>query len=206
MCMNISKEDIVRIAKGFGGNLRNTSSLDFALGKQEEKKLGEYKKLAYLLRAILVDHPFSDGNKKTGMFVALAFAEEHNKQVDDELLKHHILSIASRNIIQIRAIEERIKNAIIVKDKGLSLNSQRQIVEKQKSLTISNKKIKEILEKYKQNFIEMEHYDKTREILWDRKRIDITLQLRIIKKLKEISAKTGKPVSRIIEESVIESM
>ena len=110
--MNIRKEDIVRIAKGFGGNLRNSSSLEFALDKQEDKKFGEYKKLAYILRAILVDHPFSDGNKKTAMFVAFAFVEEFNKKVDDELLKHHILSIASKNLIEIRAIEERMKNAI----------------------------------------------------------------------------------------------
>jgi len=110
--MKISKEDIIRIAKGFDGNLRTSSSLDFALEKQEESKLGEYKKLAYLLRAILVDHPFSDGNKKTAMFVAFAFAEQNNKQVDEELLKHHILSIASKNIIEIRSIEERMKNAI----------------------------------------------------------------------------------------------
>ena len=112
MCMNIRKEDIIRIGKGFGGTLRNSSSLDFALEKQIDKKLGEYKKLAYLLRAILVDHPFSDGNKKTAMFIAFAFAEENNKQVDDDLLKHHILSIASKNITEIRNIEERMKNAI----------------------------------------------------------------------------------------------
>ena len=112
MCMNIRKEDIVRIAKGFGGNLRNSSSLDFALEKQQEARLGEYKKLAYLIRAILVDHPFSDGNKKTAMFVAFAFASEFNKKTDEELLKHHILSIASRNLTEIRAIEERMKNAI----------------------------------------------------------------------------------------------
>jgi len=112
MCMSICKEDIVRIAKGFDGNLRNESSLDFALEKQSNKKLGEYKKLAYLLRAILVDHPFSDGNKKTAMYVAFTFAEQSNKIVDQELVKHHILSIASRNITNIRAIEERMKNAI----------------------------------------------------------------------------------------------
>ncbi|MEI6731431.1 MAG: Fic family protein [archaeon] len=110
--MKIRKEDIVRIALGFGGNLRNSSSLDFALEKQEETKLGEYKKLAYLLRAILVDHPFSDGNKKTATFVALSFAEENKKQVDEEILKHQIQAIASKNLINIRVIEERIKNAI----------------------------------------------------------------------------------------------
>jgi prophage maintenance system killer protein len=110
--MNIRKEDIVRIAGGFGGLIRNSASLDFALEEQNDKKLGEYKKLAYLLRAILVDHPFSDGNKKTAMFVAYAFAEQFNKQVDEELLKHHILAIASKNITNIRVIEERMKNAI----------------------------------------------------------------------------------------------
>jgi len=36
----ISKEDLMRINKGFGGNLRSDSSLDFALDKQNDKKLG----------------------------------------------------------------------------------------------------------------------------------------------------------------------
>ncbi|MEK6811125.1 MAG: Fic family protein [Nanoarchaeota archaeon] len=110
--MKISKEDIIRINKGFGGHLRNDASLDFAFKEQDNVKLGEYKKLAYLFRAILVDHPFSDGNKRTAMFVALSFAEENNKIVDRDLLLHHILSIASKNLTQIRAIEERLKNAI----------------------------------------------------------------------------------------------
>jgi prophage maintenance system killer protein len=110
--MKISKEDVVRIAQGFGGVLRNPSSLDFALEKQGDKKLGEYTKLAYLLRAILVDYPFSDGNKKTAMFVVFSFASEFNKKVDEELVKHHLLSIASKNITTIRVIGERMKNAI----------------------------------------------------------------------------------------------
>ena len=65
MCMKISKEDLVRINKGFGGNVRNEESIDFAIGIQINKKLGDYKKLAYLIRAIIVDHPFTDGNKRT---------------------------------------------------------------------------------------------------------------------------------------------
>jgi len=110
--MEISKEDIIRINHGFGGNLKNDASLDFALKIQENKRFGPYKKLAYLFRAILVDHPFSDGNKRTANFLAFAFANEYNKQVDNDLLAHHILSIASKNIIEIRAIQERLKNAI----------------------------------------------------------------------------------------------
>ncbi len=112
MCMDLSKKDIKRIGEGFGGILRNSSGLDYALEIQKNKKLGEYKKLAYLIRAIIVNHPFTDGNKKTAMFVTFAFAEQNKKSVDEELMKHHILSIASKNITKIRAIEERLKNAI----------------------------------------------------------------------------------------------
>jgi prophage maintenance system killer protein len=110
--MKISKEDIIRINNGFGGNLRNDSSLDYALDKQNDKKLGDYKKLAYLFRAILVDHPFSDGNKRTAAYIALVFANENKRQVDDELLTHQILAIAKNNITNIRQIEWRLKNAI----------------------------------------------------------------------------------------------
>jgi|TARA_Y100000310_G_scaffold121846_1_gene120548 prophage maintenance system killer protein len=110
--MDISKENLLRINKGFGGNLRDDSSLDFALDKLKSKKLGNYKKLAYLLRAILVDHPFLDGNKRTATFVAFAFAKENNKQVDRDLLLHNIVTIAKNNIHEIKKIEWRMKNAI----------------------------------------------------------------------------------------------
>jgi prophage maintenance system killer protein len=110
--MKVSKEEIIRINNGFGGALRNDASIDFALQMQENNKLGEYKKLAYLWRAILVDHPFTDGNKRTASVIALMFADEYKKQVDRELLVHHIISIAKQNIIEIRNIEWRLKNAI----------------------------------------------------------------------------------------------
>lgn len=110
--MKVSKEDLLRINEGFGGSLRNDASLDFAIDLQDNKKLGEYKKLAYLMRAILVDHPFSDGNKRTATFFVLAFAEQNEKQVDRDMLLHHIISIAKQNIIDIRNIEWRLKSCI----------------------------------------------------------------------------------------------
>lgn len=110
--MKISKEELLRINHGFGGNLRSNSSLDFALDKFESKKLGSYKKIAYLLRAILVDHPFSDGNKRTAAYIAVKFASESKKNLDMQLLTHHIISIATQNIHDIKKIEWRLKNAI----------------------------------------------------------------------------------------------
>jgi len=69
-------------------------------------------------------------------------------------------------------------------------------------MQLDNKLIKKIFEKYKQSFIEMEHYDRTREKLWGRKRLDITLNQRVINKLKVLKEKTGKPISHIIEEAI----
>ena len=113
MCMDISKKDLLRINKGFGGNLRNDNSLDFAFNFIQNKKLGMYKRLAYLWRAILVDHPFSDGNKRTAAFVTFAFAKENNKEIQDrDLLIHHIISIAKSNIHEIRNIEWRLKSIL----------------------------------------------------------------------------------------------
>ena len=112
MCMKITKEDLLRVNAGFGGNLRSGSSIDFAFHMAESKKIGIYKKLACLWRAILVDHPFSDGNKRTAAFASFAFATENDKIVDRDLLIHHIVSVAKNNIIDINNIERRLKNAI----------------------------------------------------------------------------------------------
>ncbi|MEK6825292.1 MAG: hypothetical protein AABY00_00740 [Nanoarchaeota archaeon] len=69
-------------------------------------------------------------------------------------------------------------------------------------MSFTEEYIKYIFEKYKQDFMELEHYDQTREKLWKRKRIDITLPLRTIKKLKEVSKAKGSSVSRLIEQAV----
>jgi len=113
MCMNISMKELLRINHGFGGNLRSGSSIDFALYQAQNKKIGPYKKLAHLWRAILVDHPFSDGNKRTAAFNAFEFAQENNKEIRErDLLVHHIISIAKQNIHNLRNIEWRIKSII----------------------------------------------------------------------------------------------
>lgn len=59
---------------------------------------------------------------------------------------------------------------------------------------------KKILKKYKNVFETLEEYDRSRELPFQKKRIDITLSVRTINKLKQIKRKTGKPISRIIEE------
>ncbi len=67
---------------------------------------------------------------------------------------------------------------------------------------MQSSEIKKILKKYKDVFEALENYDKTRELPFQRKRIDITLSVRTINKLKELKEKTGKSISEIIEEKV----
>ena len=67
---------------------------------------------------------------------------------------------------------------------------------------MKTKKIKYILNKYKELFESLENYDKTREIPSRKKRIDITLSVRIINKLRNLKEETGKSISELIEERV----
>ncbi len=69
-------------------------------------------------------------------------------------------------------------------------------------MTLKQQQINKILKKYKNIFEALENYDETHELLFQRKRIDVTLSVETINKLRELKKKTGKPVSRIIEESI----
>ncbi len=66
-------------------------------------------------------------------------------------------------------------------------------------MTLKQSQINKILKKYKDVFETLKNYDKTRELPFQRKRIDITLSVKTINKLKAIKQKTGKPISQIIE-------
>ena len=67
-------------------------------------------------------------------------------------------------------------------------------------MKLTKKKIDRILKENKRVFEMLENYDKTRELPFQRKRIDITLSVETINKLKKLREKTGKPISKIIEE------
>jgi len=67
---------------------------------------------------------------------------------------------------------------------------------------ISNKQIQKIRRKYKDVFETLENYDKTHELPFQRKRIDVTLSVATINKLKLLSKKNNKPISHIIEERI----
>lgn len=61
-------------------------------------------------------------------------------------------------------------------------------------------KEKNLLKKYKYVFETLENYDKTRELPFQRKKIYLTLSVGILNKLKMLKMKSGKPISRLVEE------
>jgi len=67
---------------------------------------------------------------------------------------------------------------------------------------MKRKEIQRIMKKYKKEFEILENYDKTRELPFQRRKIYLTLSVETLKKLKELKEKTGKPISRIIEERI----
>jgi len=69
-------------------------------------------------------------------------------------------------------------------------------------MVLNKSRINKILKKYKDVFQMLEEYDKTHELPFQRKRIDITLSVKTINKLKKLRKESGKPISRIIEEMV----
>lgn len=69
-------------------------------------------------------------------------------------------------------------------------------------MQLNKKIINKILKENKKAFEMLENYDRTRELPFQRKRIDITLSVETINKLRKLREKTGKPISQIIEEKI----
>ena len=75
-------------------------------------------------------------------------------------------------------------------------------MENKKRNKMKSAEIKQILKENKESFEILENFDKTLELPFQRKRIDITLSVATINKLKKLREKTGKPISQIIEEKI----
>lgn len=108
----MNKKDIIALNKEFDvGKLHNEASLDFALSycKQTENWT---KALALLVRAILIDHVFEEGNKRTAALLIKTYAEYEGASTYDDKIAHMIKEILLKNITSILRIEEMIKNVV----------------------------------------------------------------------------------------------
>jgi len=109
MKFGLKLEDIAKINKRLGGTLRDAASLDFALHAGEGKR--DIRRLALIWRAILTDHPFDDGNKRTAELVTRKYARSKGLRVDTPRLVREILDVSRGNITNLDKIERRIKYA-----------------------------------------------------------------------------------------------
>jgi prophage maintenance system killer protein len=109
--MLLSKKSIISINEHFdNGHVINEGSLDFAIN-EARKSENWLKSLAILVREILIDHIFEDGNKRTAAAVIIAWLEIENLHYNADKINQLIVKILKKNITNINEIMELIKNA-----------------------------------------------------------------------------------------------
>ncbi len=108
----LTKKDIMTLNQEFeDGSFHNEASLEFALG-YAKKTENWTKALAWLVRAILLDHVFEEGNKRTAALLIKTYAEYEGYETYDDKIIKLIKEVIIRKITSIRKIEDMIKDAI----------------------------------------------------------------------------------------------
>lgn len=108
--MLINKKDITEINQDIGENglIKNEGSLDYAVNILKGRK-GWLYELAHVVRAILVDHVFEDGNKRTTFVLIRLYFEENGFSADKDSINNVILNIVRNAIQDINKIMRLIK-------------------------------------------------------------------------------------------------
>lgn len=107
----LSKKDVINVNQAFHtGKLSNESSLDYAISLTNRSK-NWLRTCAVLGRAIIIDHAFEDGNKRTAAGIIMAVMEMNNIAYSEQRVYLSVLQIAKKNLRSLIKIEEVIKNA-----------------------------------------------------------------------------------------------
>jgi death-on-curing family protein len=109
----LDKEQIRMINEKYGGSLRSDAEIETALTLGRGKSV--YRKIAYLWRAILVGHPFTDGNKRTALIVALTILDKCDIGLDEtrkENMVSEITKMAKENMTDINRIERLVRYVV----------------------------------------------------------------------------------------------
>ena len=105
--MRIYKE-IVEKNKELGGTLVRPSSLHFACDRAFYEK-NIYRKVAYIIRAIVVDHPFDDFNKSTAIITTKKMFKKEGIICSKEKLAIQVTKIAKRSTKSVIKIERILR-------------------------------------------------------------------------------------------------
>ncbi len=108
----LSKKDIVAINQQFhNGRLSNESSLDYAIEIQRRSR-NWLRCAALLVRAILADHVFEDGNKRTAAAVIMFYLEADDFHYRPEKVAQAVVHLIKKKTTNTEVIERVIKNVI----------------------------------------------------------------------------------------------
>ena len=107
----MNKKDIIRINQEIGeeGELTNPGALEYAVDRIRDNK-DWLIELSYLVRSLLVDHAFKEGNKRTALALILAYFEDKEVKYNEEKMIKIISKIAAKNITNIAKIARLIQS------------------------------------------------------------------------------------------------
>lgn len=113
MFERITRKDIVAINQRFDtGRVVNEGSLSYALDRANSSR-SWLRSCAILVRAVLLDHVFEEGNKRTAAAIVVSFFEEQGLSYDPEGVARGVVRILMRKTTSLRAIEGVILDAAI---------------------------------------------------------------------------------------------
>src|SRR3989338_5046232 len=107
----INKKDIIGLNQQIGGSgkLHNEGSLDFALSIIKGKKSWLFE-LSYLVRSLLVDHVFEDGNKRTALILVITYLNDRGLKYDEDKLLRVFLGMARKSTSDVNKIMRLLKS------------------------------------------------------------------------------------------------
>jgi len=108
----LTKKDIIALNQEFDqGTIINESSLDYVISYVRRTE-NWTKALAWLIRAILIDHVFEEANKRTSALLLKTYVEFEGYNIETADTIKIIKKIVTKNITSIKKIEDLIQNAI----------------------------------------------------------------------------------------------
>ena len=93
------------------GTLVNRGSLEFAISACKKTKNWQ-EQLAFILRALINDYVFADGNKRTATAYIMAVLEKQKLAYDVYKIDTMAVSIAKNRLTSIARIRRLIQNAL----------------------------------------------------------------------------------------------
>jgi prophage maintenance system killer protein len=108
----VNAKDIIAINQMFDkGHVVNKGSLNFAVATANQER-SWLKSIAILVRAVLIDHVFEEGNKRTAAAIIMATFERQGLAYDRDRVARGITLILRKNTASIEKIQQVIKDAI----------------------------------------------------------------------------------------------